>query len=289
MNIENSYFQRFETIFKSVNVGKQELKGITSSYNYFFKIAYKKDPQKCTQIIDSFFVSNKKVSKRINFVDAENLINKENKTKQDAERIEKIIVQASLLIGRYKDIADIQKYEYFVNRHNETEKYGSNIKRIPGYNSKTYWNMLIDDYQKIFEIDRKVLVRLVYIDKLITDPLFKDKNLYKKSACKLINILKKSDIKKFNKSGADWDLVLFPLDRQIRNAVSHLDFYYDDKLHIFLGEDTQGNIFVIYPEIVKDILLPSAINVARGFVAASLLFKLKDNQKLYEKALTILN
>lgn len=289
MSREDSYFKKFDQIFKSVEIGEEELKAITKSYNYFFEIADKKAPQEFIQIIDSFFTSKENLSGKIDFTEAEKLINKENKSQKDSEKMDKLIVQFSFLMGRYKDMTDAQIYKYFMDRHNETEKYGANIDKIPGYNSKTYWNMLIDDYQRVFEMDRKVLMRLVCIDKIITDKPYNQKNIFKAPAYELINDLKNSNINQYNKSGAKWDLIVFPLDRQIRNAVSHLNFYYDDKIHLFLGKDNKGKVFIMFPQIIKKCLLPTAINVVRGFIAASLLFKLKSNEELYKRALEILN
>ena len=81
----------------------------------------------------------------------------------------------------------------------------------------------------------------------------------------------------------------FPLDKQIRNATSNIYFYYDDKIHLYLGKNTNGDSFVTLPETVKNVYLPIAINNVKGFLAAVLLHNLKSDEGLYKRALKMLD
>ncbi|WP_294763175.1 hypothetical protein [uncultured Lactobacillus sp.] len=287
--VPSRLFSEYSTMVKSIKTAKDEFITVTGTLNYFINIADKKDSVRSKQILNSFYIPQNQAVTKINMYEIRNFLVKQIKTPEEIEKMKKICVEFSFLNSQYKDSADIQSFEYFVDRHDETEKYGNNIGKIPGYNSKTYWNMLIDDYQKIFEINRKVLIRLVEIDKLITNKPINEKKIGKESAYKLIKSLKNSTIKEFNKSRSNWDLMTFPLDKQIRNATSHIDFYYDDKIHLYLGKNTNGDSFVTLPETVKNVYLPIAINNVKGFLAAVLLHNLKSDEGLYKRALKMLD
>ena len=90
------------------------------------------------------------------------------------------------------------------------------------------------------------------------------------------------------------------LDRRIRNASSHLDFYYDEKSQIFRGKDIvkvkykgktrkKVNRFSISPEEFLYETLPNAVNASQSFWAAGILLCLEPYPEYYNKALAMLN
>lgn len=103
-----------------------------------------------------------------------------------------------------------------------------------------------------------------------------------------------------DQSRNNWNFWTDLLDRRIRNASSHLDFYYDEKSQIFRGKDIvkvkykgktrkKVNRFSISPEEFLYETLPNAVNASQSFWAAGILLCLEPYPEYYNKALAMLN
>ena len=85
------------------------------------------------------------------------------------------------------------------------------------------------------------------------------------------------------------------MDKKIRNASSHLNFYYDNKNEMYVGKDIdirnkQITIFKVTPEKLLKILIPQQSNMIQAFIACGILLWLSVNDKnFYNKAISLLN
>lgn len=143
----------------------------------------------------------------------------------------------------------------------------------------------IEDFKNAFELDRKILVRLVCIDRLITYKEYDLSQIYFESAGQLINRLKQS--------AEDWSFITDLIDKRIRNASSHLDFNYDVADSLFKGKDINTrtktiNNFTISPEEFLAVVMPNTTNIIQSFIAAGILLCLRPYDEWYTKALNII-
>ncbi|EEU18659.1 hypothetical protein [Lactobacillus crispatus] len=177
-------------------------------------------------------------------------------------------------------------YDHYIIEHNELKNYIAQINS-PNFSRDLLAKLFIDDFENSFELDRKILVNLVCIDRLLNSKAYSLENLYFESAGSLINRLKQSD--------TDWDFLIDCLDKRIRNASSHLNFYYDNKSSSFKGKDVNARskeilYFTISPEELLNTLLPQQCNVIQAFIACGILLWLSVNdENVYNKAINLLN
>lgn len=145
--------------------------------------------------------------------------------------------------------------------------------------------MEIEDFQMAFELDKKILVRLVCIDRLVNNQGFDVEKIYFESAGSLINRLQQS--------ATDWKFLTDLMDKRIRNASSHLDFYYDDRSLTFKGKDVNSRLktieeFSVSPEEFLSKIMPNATNIIQSFIAAGILLCLKPYEIYHEQALAVI-
>lgn len=283
---DQDIFNKFEEICKDKKHYYWGQEIIINTYNKYFEQAYKISPKLVTQILNKFFIDDTASNnEKINMLELRTLSQKENLSDKEKKKIDTSLVTILSKLGEYSNSATFQSYRFFLDFNDEIEEYYDFLKKgMDGFRERTYWNMVADSYQRGFELIRKIMVYLICVDKILSREDVNFKAISEKNAFKLIEIMKKSE--------RNWDVITFPLDRQIRNSASHLDFYYDSKIHIFWGKKIEkGKIerFMVYPDIVKNVLIPSSINVAQGFVASLYLFKLRANKNLHEKALKMIS
>lgn len=215
----------------------------------------------------------------------------EKALERNSEETYKII--ASLIVGLddNKDISDKEAFDTFTSYNKRTKEYLSN-KDNAMFDKLTFADMAIKDFTNAFELDKKILVRLVAIDWILNDKVYDLNDLYFQPAGRLITEL--------DQSHNDWGFWTTLLDRRVRNAASHLDFYYDEKNYEFMGKETikatihghrvkRINKFSISPEQFLKETLPNAINASQSFGAAGILLCLKPHSEYYEKAMAYLD
>lgn len=196
---------------------------------------------------------------------------------------------AAWTIGTREDpnLENKSSYDAYITQHQELRNYLKNgIGK--GYLSKDLLAYLfISDFQASFELDKKILVNIVCIDRLLHDQAYSLEEIYFESAGNLINRLKQSN--------TDWNFLLDCMDKKIRNASSHLNFYYDNKNEMYVGKDIdirnkQITIFKVTPEKLLKILIPQQSNMIQAFIACGILLWLSVNDKnFYNKAISLLN
>lgn len=212
----------------------------------------------------------------------------EEAEKKNSEVTYKIIASPIMGIDSDKDISDKESFDTFVSHRERTKKYLDN-KNTVTFNKLTFADMVVKDFTNAFELDKKLLVRLVAIDRLLNNKNYDMNKLYFQTAGRLITEL--------NQSHNDWNSWTNLLDRRIRNAASHLDFFYDEKNYNFRGKETikvringhklrRVNQFVISSNDFLKETLPNAINASQSFWAAGILLCLKPYAEYYENAIT---
>lgn len=190
-----------------------------------------------------------------------------------------------------KDVNDKEAFDTFVSHRKRTNHYLSN-KNDPIFNKSTLADMFIKDFTNAFELDKKLLVRLVVINRILNDTEYDINDLYFQSAGRLITEL--------DQSSNNWHFWTDLLDRRVRNSASHLNFYYDEENCMFKGKEivkirSHGrkikriNSFSISPDQFLNVTLPNAINASQSFWAAGILQCLRPYSEYYEKAIDHLN
>ena len=214
----------------------------------------------------------------------------ERAKRKNADETYQIIASPIMGVKENRDISDRESFDIFTSHRKRTSNYLKN-KDADYFNKVDYADMVIDDFTNAFELDKKLLVRLVCIDRLLNDKEPDIENLYFQNAGRLLTELAQSC--------NDWRFWTDLLDRRIRNAASHLDFYYDEKSQIFRGKDTvkvkykgktrkKANRFSISPEEFLYETLPNAINAGQSFWAAGILLCLEPYSEYYNQALVML-
>lgn len=244
---QDAFDEYQKILYDNDKIGKEDLNLKIIKLNNIFDQSYEKDSDKTLEIVSSFMIGGK-----------ENV-----------------------------DFSEINAYNSFIAFHMRTRKYIDSKDNNSYFLKLELADKLIEDYQKAFELDKKILARLVCIDRLINDS---DKSLdlssvYFESAGKVIQELDRSKI--------DWKFVTNSLNRKIRNATSHLNFYYNPKRVIFCGEDLNPckktkKCFTITVENFLIRTLPNAVNIIQSFIAASLILFLKQEPILHNKAVSLL-
>ena len=215
----------------------------------------------------------------------------EQAKRKNADETYQIVASPIMGMKENRDISDRESFDTFTSHRKRTSNYLKN-KNADYFNKLDYADMVIDDFTNAFELDKKLLVRLVCIDRLLNDKEPDIENLYFQNAGRLLTELAQS----CNDQRFWTDL----LDRRIRNAASHLDFYYDENSKVFRGKETikakykgklkkKVNQFSISPEEFLYKTLPNAINASQSFWAAGILLCLEPYPEYYNKALAMLN
>ncbi|MCH4139164.1 hypothetical protein [Lactobacillus amylovorus] len=210
---------------------------------------------------------------------------------KNSEKLYKIVASPIIGLDDNKEISDKEAFDTFVSHRQRTTEYLANKDGVM-FDKLTLADMLIKDFTNAFELDKKLLVRLVAIDRMLNDKVDNMNDLYFQPAGRLITEL--------NQSVNDWNFWVTLLDRRIRNSASHLDFYYDEKTSQFKGKETitvtnhghklkRINCFLISPKKFLNEILPNAINAAQSFWAAGILLCLEPHSEYYDQALEMLN
>lgn len=235
----------YQDIFSDDNIAKDDLKKITTQLNKIFEKAFDIDRDNTSELI------------------------------------------ASLILGAQNNklISDKEAYDSYIRHHLEVSKYIKNRKGNPTFSRQVLANMEIEDFQMAFELDKKILVRLVCIDRLVNSQEFDVGKMYFESAGSLINRL--------TQSNTDWSFLTELMDKRIRNASSHLDFYYDAQNATFKGKNVNMRSetieeFSISPEEFLAVIMPNTTNVIQSFIAAGILLCLKPYESYHEQALSVI-
>lgn len=215
----------------------------------------------------------------------------EEAEKKNSEITYRIIASPIMGIDGNGDISDKESFDAFVSHRERTRDYLDN-KDTAMFDNLTFADMVIKDFTNAFELDKKLLVRLVAIDRLLNNKEYDMNELYFQPAGRLLTEL--------DQSRNDWNFWTTLLDRRVRNAASHLDFFYDEKSYEFTGKETikvrdrgrklrRINQFVISPDQFLKETLPNVINASQSFWAAGILLCLKPHPEYYERAIAHLN
>ncbi len=215
----------------------------------------------------------------------------EQAKRKNADKTYQIIASIIMGIKENRDISDRESYDAFVSHRKRTSNYLKN-KDADYFDKLDFADRVIEDFKNAYELDKKILVRLVCIDRLLKDKKIDIENIYFQDAGRLLTEL--------DQSRNNWNFWTDLLDRRIRNASSHLDFYYDEKSQIFRGKDIvkvkykgktrkKVNRFSISPEEFLYETLPNAVNASQSFWAAGILLCLEPYPEYYNKALAMLN
>lgn len=197
----------------------------------------------------------------------------------DPEMTGKIIASFIMGTNENPEFSEKDAYDHFIKNHICT-------KNLIGKSSKNdLANRFVEDYKNAFELSIKILVRLRWIDDVIAKKPVDLKKGYFKFAGKIIQEL--------NNSSLNWTFMTKSLDRNLRNAASHLDFHYDERRSIYEGKIRDAKhekikLFSITPEEFLEKTLPNATNIIQSFVAAGLILYMKQEVNLQKKALTLL-
>lgn len=214
----------------------------------------------------------------------------EQAKRKDADETYQIIASLIMGVKEDRDISDKESYDTFVSHRERSLNY-LKLQNTNYFDKLNYADMVIDDFKNAFELDKKILVRLVCIDRLLKDKEPELESVYFQNAGRLLTEL--------DQSRNNWNFWTDLLDRRIRNASSHLDFYYDEKSQIFRGKETvkvkykgktrkKVNRFSISPKEFLYETLPNAVNASQSFWAAGILLCLAPYPEYYNKALAIL-
>ncbi|WP_278960677.1 hypothetical protein [Lactobacillus apis] len=205
----------------------------------------------------------------------------------NADRTASLIAAWTMGTRENPNLENRSSYDAYITQHKELRKYLKNGVDV-GYLSKDLLAYLfISDFQSSFELDKKILVNIVCIDRLLHSQDYSLEEIYFESAGNLINRLKQSN--------TDWDFLLDCMDKKIRNASSHLNFYYNSKDEIYIGKDIdvrnkQIIIFKVTPEKLLKKLIPQQSNMIQAFIACGILLWLSVNDKnIYNKAISLLH
>ena len=144
----------------------------------------------------------------------------EQAKRKNADKTYQIIASIIMGIKENSDISDRESYDTFVLHRKRTSHYLKN-KDTDYFDKLDFADRVIEDFKNAYELDKKILVRLVCIDRLLKDKKFDIENIYFQDAGRLLTEL--------DQSRNNWNFWTDLLDRRIRNASSHLDFYYDEK------------------------------------------------------------
>lgn len=83
------------------------------------------------------------------------------------------------------------------------------------------------------------------------------------------------------------------MDKRVRNASSHLDFYYDEHNYVFRGKDVNNRSktiseFTITPAEFIGVIMPNAMDIIQAFIATGILLCLKPYDEYHKQALSII-
>lgn len=245
INSPEKFLQDYQDIFSDDNIAKDNLKRITVQLNSIFETAFDIDRDNTSELIASFILGTQ--NNRL--------------------------------------ISDKKAYDSYIRHHLGTSNYINNRRNNPTFSKQTLANMEVEDFKMAFELDKKILVRLVCIDRLVNNQEFDVEEIYFESAGSLINRLQQSVI--------DWKFLTDLMDKRIRNASSHLDFYYDDHSFAFKGKNVNSRLktieeFSVSPEEFLSKIMPNTTNIIQSFIAAGILLCLKPYEKYYEQALAVI-
>lgn len=210
---------------------------------------------------------------------------------KDSENTYKIVASPIMGLNGDKSISDKESFDTFVAHRQRTSKYLANKDNVM-FDKLIFADMVIKDFTNAFELDKKLLVRLVAINRIINNKTYDINDLYFQPAGRLITELEQSN--------NNWDFWINLLDIRIRNAASHLDFYYDATIECFMGKETikatihgrrvkRIDNFSISPEQFLTKTLPDAVNASQSFWAAGILLCLEPYPEYYEEAITYLD
>ena len=195
---------------------------------------------------------------------------------------------SSFILGTEENelISDKEAYDNYINYHLSLNEYIKGRGENPSFSRMILANMETEDFKMAFELDKKILVRLVCIDRLVNHQDFDIQKVYFESAGALINRL--------NHSKIDWSFLTCLLDRRVRNASSHLDFYYDIQSYMFVGKDVNNrkktiSRFSVSPEEFLMEIKPDATHIIQGFIAAGILLCLRSDKEAYKSALSMIS
>ena len=245
INSPDQFLKDYQQIFNNDNIAKDDLKTITGQLNILFDEAFNMNKDKTSELIASFILGT--TNNRL--------------------------------------IADKEAYDSYIGHHLETSNYIKSRDINPTFSKQVLANMEIEDFKMAFELDKKILVRLVCVDRLLNNQEFNIENIYFESAGSLIN--------RFTQSNTDWSFLTDLIDKCIRNASSHLDFYYDAEHAIFKGKDVNSRLksiekFSVSPEEFLGRIMPNTTNIIQSFIAAGILLCLKPYENYYKQALSII-
>jgi len=245
INNPDKFLEDFREIFNENNLHREQLKGIVEKLNEIFENAFDKSMDKTSELVASFILGTKDNSL----------------------------------------ISDKESYDAYIKHHLETLQYLKSRITNPVFSKSTFANMEIADFKNAFELDKKILVRLVCIDRIINDKEYSIDNLYFETAGSLINRLKQSH--------TDWNFLIELMDKRVRNASSHLDFYYDEHNYVFRGKDVNNRSktiseFTITPAEFIGVIMPNAMDIIQAFIAAGILLCLEPYDEYHKQALSII-
>lgn len=157
-------------------------------------------------------------------------------TKINSQQLNDILV--SFVEGTVKD-PDSENLTSYKNYIIENTKLANSIKELTLRGSITYvdrmtlGNDIAAHYSSAVEMVAKILVPLIQIDKLIGRKSFSPMKIEKMSTAAKLNTLRQS-------KHCDWDFIVQLINKNIRNAESHLNFSYNPELGKFDGKYFDG-------------------------------------------------
>lgn len=115
----------------------------------------------------------------------------ERAKRKNADETYQIIASPIMGVKENRDISDRESFDIFTSHRKRTSNYLKN-KDADYFNKVDYADMVIDDFTNAFELDKKLLVRLVCIDRLLNDKEPDIENLYFQNAGRLLTELAQS-------------------------------------------------------------------------------------------------
>lgn len=214
----------------------------------------------------------------------------EKAKEKNPEKTYKVVASPIMGVEGNRDISDREAYDTFVSHRIRTSDYLANKDSV-FFNKLTFTDMLIKDFTNAFELDKKLLARLVCVDRLMNDKEYCIDDLYCQSTGRLLTEL--------DQSCNDWKFWTILMDRRVRNAASHIDFRYDERDAMFKGKEllkkykgkkiNKAVTFSISPEEFLYETLPNAINASQSYWAAGTLLCLAPYPEYHKQALDILD
>lgn len=151
--------------------------------------------------------------------------------KSDAQKTVDILAE---FIQGTEELPESENFTSYKNYVIEKGKLNNDIKKFSDHNLSysekiTLGNSFAENYSSAIELISKLSTTLLRLDYLIAKKSYKFEKFLNMSTASKLNQLNQS---KYN----DWTFITNLIDKNIRNAESHLDFSYDPEKKLFIGK-----------------------------------------------------